>query len=223
MVKSLFITATGTDIGKTYISALILKKMKKIGINCGYYKPVLSGALKQNAKYILGDAKYVIDIADLEQRPEDCVSYAFEDAVSPHLAANIINEKISKEKLFSDLEVMKNKFEYLLIEGAGGMTTPLVLTDKETYLLNDFIKDIQSNVIIVADAGLGTINSVLLTTEFAKSKGINIKGIILNNFQETLICKNNKDSIEQLTGIKVIATVKRGDTEIDIDKDLFNV
>jgi len=197
--------------------------MKKIGINCGYYKPVLSGALKQNAKYILGDAKYVIDIADLEQRPEDCVSYAFEDAVSPHLAANIINEKISKEKLFSDLEVMKNKFEYLLIEGAGGMTTPLVLTDKETYLLNDFIKDIQSNVIIVADAGLGTINSVLLTTEFAKSKGINIKGIILNNFQETLICKNNKDSIEQLTGIKVIATVKRGDTEIDIDKDLFNV
>lgn len=63
MSKNIFITATGTDVGKTYVSALIVKEMRKAGYNCGYFKPVLSGIEEQNGKLTVSDANYVVDTA----------------------------------------------------------------------------------------------------------------------------------------------------------------
>ena len=66
--KSIFITATGTDVGKTYISALLVKKMREFDLNCGYYKPALSGAIRQDDGTLLpGDCDYVIKTAGLKQ------------------------------------------------------------------------------------------------------------------------------------------------------------
>ena len=86
--KSVFITATGTDVGKTYVSALLVKKMRNLGYNCGYYKPALSGAIRQSDGSLLpGDCDYVLKTSGLEVTPMDCLTYCFEEAVSPHLAA----------------------------------------------------------------------------------------------------------------------------------------
>lgn len=156
MTKCIFITATGTDIGKTYISALIVKKMREEGLNCGYYKPILSGAVNG----IPGDCKYVTETAGLNCNPMNCLTYCFEEAVSPHLAAKRQNIVISKEKILEDFKSKQQEYDYLLIEGAGGITCPINIENK--YLMNDLIKDMGTDIVIVADGGLGTINSVLL-------------------------------------------------------------
>lgn len=215
MTKCIFITATGTDIGKTYISALIVKKMREEGLNCGYYKPILSGAING----IPGDCKYVTETAGLNCNPMDCLTYCFEEAVSPHLAAKRQNIVISKEKILEDFKSKQQEYDYLLIEGAGGITCPINLENK--YLMNDLIKDMGADIVIVADGGLGTINSVLLTVEYAQKRNLNIRGIILNNYKDNFMYEDNVISIEKLTGLNILTTVQRNDTDIKINKKIF--
>lgn len=216
MTKGIFITATGTDIGKTYVSALIVKSMRKAGLNCGYYKPALSGAqTSKDGTLIPGDCAYVFKTAGLNLPPENYVSYIFKPAVSPHLAAQIENKPIKLEKIKQDFERIKKEFDYLLVEGAGGIVCPF--NTEAGILLPDVIKSLNLDTIVVADAGLGTINSVVLTAEYAKHHGINIKGIILNNYDQTdIMHRDNKIMIEKLTGLKVLAEVEKDAKSIDI-------
>ncbi len=217
MAKGIFITATGTDVGKTFISALIVKKIRQAGINCGYYKPVLSGAEIINGNLVPGDCAHVVKTAKLDGKPEDYASYIFKTAVSPHLAAQIEGISISKDKIKKDFENKKQNFEYLVVEGAGGIICPFNLKE-DKMILPDIIKMLNLDVIVVASAELGSINSAVLTTEYLKQKGIKTQGIILNHYKENdLMQKDNKFQIENLTGIKVIADVKDNEKDLNID------
>ena len=203
MTRGIFITATGTDVGKTYVSALIVKTLHELGINCGYYKPALSGDVYPN------DCEYVIETSGI--KTGDYVSYKFKPAVSPHLASQLENNPIKLDKIKADFERIKQDFDFMVVEGAGGIVCPF----GDDLVLPDVIKALGLDIIIVASASLGTINSTVLTVEYAKSHGINVKGIILNNYDETdFMQTDNKKMVEKLTGIKVIATVKTGDKEI---------
>lgn len=219
MTKGIFVTATGTDVGKTYISALLVKKMRDFGLNCGYYKPVLSGAEVINGKLVPGDCEYVLKTAQINANPKDFASYIFKTAVSPHLASQIEGIKIKPEKIKQDFEEKKHVFEYLVTEGAGGIACPIVLSGKK-FMMEDLIKMLNQDVLIVTSALLGTINYTYLTCEYLKSIGIKIKGIILNNYDKNnIMCRDNKVQVENLTGVNVIATVKKGDTDLEVDKE----
>ena len=214
MTKGIFITATGTDVGKTYVSALVVKKMRELNFNCGYFKPALSGT--ENG--VPGDCAYVLKTAGINENPMDFVSYAFEPALSPHLASRIEKNPIKLQKILCDFERIKNIYDYVVVEGAGGIVCPFNLSD-EKLLLPDVIKALGLDIVIVASASLGTINSTVLTAEYAKSKGINIKGIILNNYDESDIMQaDNKIQVENLTGVKVIATVKSCGDDINFSE-----
>lgn len=222
MTKAVFITATGTDVGKTYISALIVKKMRELGYNCGYFKPALSGAEIIDGKIIPGDCNYVLKQAGIDAPPENYVSYVFKTAVSPHLASEIENNPIKIEKIKSDFARIKKEFDYIVVEGAGGIVCPFNL-GKEKLMLPDVIKTLGLDIVIVASASLGTINSTVLTAEYAKNNGIKVRGIILNNYDENdLIQKDNKIQVEALTGIKVIAAVKKDEKDIEDLSNIFN-
>ena len=121
MTKKVFITATGTDIGKTYISALIVKTMREAGLNCGYYKPVLSGVEEKEGKLIQSDCNYVVNTAKLPVTADECVTYWWKEAVSPHLASKRAGEIIETKKILADYEIVCGKYDYVLIEGAGGI------------------------------------------------------------------------------------------------------
>lgn len=221
MTRAIFITATGTDAGKTYISALIVKKMRELGYNCGYFKPALSGAEIVDGKIIPGDCNYVLKQAGITAPPENYVSYIFKAAVSPHLASEIENNPIKIEKIKADFARIKKEFDYIVVEGAGGIVCPFNL-GKEKLMLPDVVKTLGLDVIIVASASLGTINSTILTAEYAKQQSINVKGIILNQYDEKdLMQKDNKIQIEKLTGIKVIAAVKTGSSDIEDLSEIF--
>ena len=222
MSKNIFITATGTDIGKTYVSALIVKKMRESGFDCGYFKPVLSGVEEKDGKLTASDCNYVVSTANIPTSADECVSYWWKEAVSPHLAAKRQNQEINIDKIKKDFENTKSKYDYLLVEGAGGITCPLRLQNGEKYLLKDLIKELRTNIIIVADGGLGTINSILLTVEYARNNNIEIEGIILNNFEpNNFMHQDNLKQVEYLTGIKVVATVEKGQQDIKLLENLF--
>ena len=222
MAKKIFITGTGTDVGKTYISALIVKKMREAGFNCGYFKPVISGVTEMCGHLMDSDANYVIQTANIPAEPENCVSYYWQEAVSPHLAAKRKNQEIDIDKIKYDFAQINKKYDYLLIEGAGGITCPLKINSEEKYLLKDLIWELGLSVIIIADAGLGTINSTLLTVDYARANGIEIEGIILNNYEsDNFMHWDNLEQIERLTGINVVATVSNGASDIMLLEGLF--
>ena len=221
MAKGIFVTATGTDVGKTYISALIVKKLIKIGVNCEYFKPPLSVAEIIEGEIIPGDCKYVLKQAGITSNPSNYVSYIFKNAVSPHLASEIENRPIKLEKIKNDFNRIQKEYDYIVVEGAGGICCPFNLKE-EKLMLTDVIKGLNLDILIVASASLGTINSTLLTVEYAKSLGINVRGIILNNYNENdLMHKDNKKQIEVLTGVKVVSTVQDGADTIDDLSEFF--
>ena len=222
MSKNIFITATGTDIGKTYVSALIVKKMREEGYNCGYFKPVLSGVVEKDGKLVESDCNYVVNTAKIPTSADDCVAYWWKEAVSPHLAAKRAGMEIDIQKIKEEFAQKNKEYDYLLIEGAGGITCPLRLENGEKYLLKDLIKELSAPIIIVADGGLGTINSTLLTVEYARANEIKLAGIILNNFdKDSFMQQDNLKQVEYLTGVKVVATVAKGEKEIRLLEEKF--
>ena len=89
--RDIFITGTGTDVGKTFISALILKAMLSSGIKAAYFKAAMSGNSRdENNNLIPGDALYVKNVSGTEQPLESMCPYVYERAYSPHLALNLM-------------------------------------------------------------------------------------------------------------------------------------
>lgn len=216
MNKGVFITGTSTDVGKTYISSLIVKNLRENNLNCGYFKGALSGAYLENNELIPGDAKEVCIRANLNCNPKELVSYIFKEPVSPHLAAKINNESIELNKIKEDFHKRIKNYDFMVVEGCGGIVCPIRFDDKK-IMLTDIIKLLNLPIIIVANGGLGTINDTVLTVEYAKSQGFSIIGIILNNYDESnIIHIDNKKMIEELTNIPVIACVKKDDESINL-------
>ena len=221
MGKCLFVTGTGTDVGKTYVTALIVKKLVKSGKKAGYYKAAISGAEVDAAgKLVPGDAVYVKNIAGLDSPNENLVSYVYPEAVSPHLAARLNDNPIDFARIERDFSRARESYDYLTMEGSGGIICPLRWDGDEHWGLDDMVKRLGLSVVMVADAGLGTINAAVLTEHYLRSQNIPLKGIILNHYHENNVMEqDNLKMIEAMTKVPVIATVSDGDTELNIDAD----
>lgn len=220
MSKNLFITGTGTDIGKTYVTALINKKLYENGKNVAYFKAAMSGNKRDDlGNLIPGDALYVKNISGINQKLDDMCPYVYEQAVSPHLASRIEGNPVKMDTVVEKFNKISQEYDYVTMEGSGGIICPLSF-DEDKVNLEDIITTLGLSCVIVADSGLGTINYVVLTAEYMKSKGISVKGIIFNNFHEdNQMEKDNIKMCEYMTKLKVIACVRPSDTDIDVDID----
>ncbi|MES2745558.1 MAG: adenosylmethionine--8-amino-7-oxononanoate transaminase [Bdellovibrionota bacterium] len=160
--QQIFITATGTDVGKTFISSLLLRSAP----DWSYWKPVQTGgaAIDQNS---------VLEIAPAA-RISPLKKYEYELPASPDQAAAA---EFATPPLVYDLARMARLESQMIIEGAGGLMVPL--NDKnETWL--DFLQETRMPVLLVATSGLGTINHTLLSIEALQSRAIPILGLVLN-------------------------------------------
>lgn len=223
MSKNIFITGIGTDVGKTYVTALIVKYLKDLGYNSLYYKAAVSGNDRINGELIAGDSKFVCDVANLDENPNDLVSYVYEEAISPHLAAIREKKPVELSKIKEDFNRISKKCDFLTIEGSGGILCPIRYDEEKIWLL-DIIRELNLSVIIIANAKLGSINNTGLTVHYLKSQNIKIKGIILNEFDENSFMElDNKKMIEELTGIPVIAYIKKDQKKLEIKglEDLY--
>ena len=222
MTKGLFITGTGTDVGKTYVTGLIAKKLQEAGRKNAYYKAAMSGNDRDAlGNLIPGDAMHVKKTSGIPQDPATMCPYIYETAVSPHLASRLEGNPVVLDRVLSGYHALESDYEFITMEGSGGILCPICF-DEAKIQLEDLVLALNLPCLMIADAGLGTINSVVLTYEYMKQKGISCKGIIFNNCHPGDVCEeDNRFMCEYMTGLKVLAFVKPGDTELDIGPEVL--
>ncbi len=203
MQKTIFITATDTGVGKTTVSAAIAKIAKEAGINVGYFKPVETGC---NPECL--DAKLLAEITG--QPYEETVLYRFKNPVAPLVAEREEGLKISIEQINKHLKVLKEKYQFLIVEGAGGIAVPITKIKDRFYTYIDFASENNLKTVVVSRATLGTINHTFLTVKALKDNNIETAGIILNKYPEnpTLSEKTNPYIIKEMTGVDIISICK---------------
>ena len=202
MNKGYFVTATGTDVGKTFVTALLVKKWRDSGIDAGYYK----------------DADYVKRIANLPDTQEQLVSYVYKEAVSPHLAARKEGNPVELAKVKADFEAACARHEFIFAEGSGGIICP-IRYDAQKIFLEDIIKTVNLPILVVTTAALGSINACVLTVEYARSRGLDIRGLIVNRYGSSGNLEMEDDNIrmmQDLTGLEILAKIKDGDTDLGV-------
>lgn len=222
MSRALFVTGTGTDIGKTYITGLIVKKLAEYGKNPGYYKAAMSGnERREDGSLIPGDALFVRQCAGIAQPLEEMCPYVYENAYSPHLASRIEGNPVVMDVVKKGFYDVSKEYDYVTVEGSGGILCPICFDEKRIQL-EDIVKELKLSSIIVADAGLGTINSVVLTVAYMKEKQMPVKGVIFNHFHPgNVMEEDNIFMCEYMTGLPILAKVEDGDTELKIDIDVL--
>ena len=178
MSKGLFITGTGTDLGKTYIAGLIVKKLADAKQSAAYYKAAMSGNDRRaDGSLIPGDALFVQKTAGISQPLEEMCPYVYEHAYSPHLASRIEGHPVQMDVVKAGYYKVCSAYDFVTMEGSGGILCPICF-DEAKIQLEDVIRELHLPSILIADAGLGTINSVVLTVEYMKAKNLPVKGII---------------------------------------------
>jgi dethiobiotin synthetase len=172
-----FISAIDTDAGKSVATGLLARYLLKQGKSVATFKPAQTGCTGI-AEDILTHRKLAgMELLPEDQNGESC-PYVFPVPASPHLAAELAGAKIDAEVLDTNLANLSRKYEYVLVEGAGGLMVPL----NRNLLYIDWAAKHNLPLILVTSARLGSINHTLLSLEAAKSRGIKVVGIIYNLF-----------------------------------------
>ena len=220
MSKGLFITGTGTDLGKTYIAGLIVKKLADAKQSAAYYKAAMSGNDRRaDGRLIPGDALFVQKTAGISQPLEEMCPYVYEHAYSPHLASRIEGHPVQMDVVKAGYYKVCSAYDFVTMEGSGGILCPICF-DEAKIQLEDVIKELHLPSILIADAGLGTINSVVLTVEYMKAKNLPVKGIIYNHYHGNDVMEDdNIFMCEYMTGLPTLAKVKEGDPELAMDAE----
>jgi len=195
-MKAIFITGTDTGVGKTYISYLIAKLLLDKNIKVGYFKPVETGCHPE-----CEDGKKLSSLT--KQNIDEVVLYKFKDPVAPLVAEREEKKKIDIEKIKKHLENLKQKYDFLIVEGAGGIYVPITESNEKIYTYLDFVKETNLPTLIVARANLGTINHTVLTYKALENISARILGVVLNNASKNpdLAEKTNQEIIRQMLKI----------------------
>lgn len=179
-----FITGTDTHVGKTLISSWLA-----LHTGFPYFKPIQTGTKEGS------DSVEVQKLSHTKIYPE---SYAYQEPLSPHLAAMLEKDTINVEN------ITLPSSDNLIIEGAGGVLVPI----NDTYLMVDLIKKLGAPVILVARTTLGTINHTLLSLEALRSRDIEVAGVIMNGEHNM----HNSDSIASMGDVSVLAEFPKLET-----------
>lgn len=210
MSRGLYVVGTGTDVGKTYISALLTKALRRGGYNAGYYKAVVSGA----PSFADSDAAYVNDVSAIGEPAELLLSYRYVQACSPHLAARLEGSPVEKDKVLRAWQAVCASYPYVTVEGCGGIICPIRIDDTHRWYLTDLIRWLSIPSVIVSPAGLGAINAAALTAFYMKAQQLPVKGFIINNYSGTLIERDNLVQIQELTSLPILACVSPYQSDI---------
>ena len=220
MSKALFVTGTGTDTGKTYITGLIVKKLQEAKKNPAYYKAAMSGNDRRpDGTLIPGDDLAVQTMSGIDQSLTSMCPYVYEHAYSPHLASRLEGNPVVMDVVKHGFADVTADYDYVTVEGSGGILCPICF-DEAKIQLEDVVKELRLSSILIADAGLGTINSVVLTAEYMKNHRLPLKGIIFNHYHPGDVMEDdNIFMCEHMTGLPTLAKVQDGDTELDMNID----
>ena len=211
MMRGLFITGTDTGVGKTYVTAALARELSRRGLKVGAYKPVATGVTTDPGG---GTSWADIDrlaaaLADRHGSDRICPQ-RFRAPVAPPVAARLEGTRVDAQLLREGANWWRGRVDVLLVEGVGGLLCPL--TDDETVA--DLAGDLGLPLLIVARQALGTINHTLLTIEVARSRGLRMAGVVLNEVEPAASdasAATNADEIESRGQVPVLTVVRHGD------------
>ena len=198
MAHGIFVTGTGTEIGKTVIAGGFAASLKQSGINVGVMKPIGTGDT--------ADAQFLKYAAQVDDELSVINPIYLRHPLAPSVAARIENREIDLSCIETAFAALQQRYDFVIVEGVGGIAVPI----RDDFLVVHLIHKLELPVLIVAQAGLGTLNHTLLTVAFAQQFNLQVVGIILNgrSSETTGIAEaTNPVEIEKLTGIPVIGTV----------------
>ena len=179
-MKPLFVTATDTDIGKTFVCAGLAYALKKLDINVGIMKPFACGS-KQKTGFSSNDLTVLTNAAMVNDTEDIINPFFFPIPASPYSAAKSLGVNIDIQHVMDCFKKLDEIHDIVLVEGIGGIMTPIL----KDYAIIDLIKDLDANTIIVTSSKIGTVNHTVLTCKMCKNMNIPVKGLIINNFDST--------------------------------------
>jgi len=176
-MQTAFVTGTDTNVGKTYVTCLLIRKLRGAGFQVGAYKPVCSGAeLDAKGNPFWSDIDALRSATGLQFSLDMICPQRFLAATAPNVAAEMEGTTVSSELLLQGIAEWEGKADSLIIEGAGGILCPL---SNELSVLDLAIR-IKAPVIVVAANQLGVISHTRLTVERIRDSGLEVAAVILN-------------------------------------------
>lgn len=223
-VRGLFITGTDTEIGKTYVASLIARSLAAAGHRVGVYKPAASGCTLEADTLISSDALALWQAAGSPGSLQEVCPQCFAAPLAPHLAAAAEGKRLDAALLRRGLEVWLDRSDIVLVEGAGGLMSPL---GDDEYVA-DLAYDLGFPLLVVARNTLGTINHVLQTLIAASTfrDGLEVAGIVLNQSRppgDDLSTASNAREIRRHAVPPLVAEVEYGAEKFEPEPDWFRL
>jgi dethiobiotin synthetase len=214
--SGVFVTGTGTEVGKTVVAAVIARSLAEEGKRVAVFKPAVTGLdelpacgpkggtagdLSAHRRDSAADHELLRWAAGSEQSDDETAPYRYGPPMSPHLAAQLADEVIDPARLAEAARSAAAAADALVCEGVGGLLVPLT----RDYLVRDFAVDLGLPLIIAALPGLGTINHTLLTIEVARDAGLDVAMVVLTPWPEepSAIEESNRETIATLGNVEV--------------------
>lgn len=205
---ALFITGTDTGVGKTVVTGALAGALRRRRIDCGVMKPIQTGATRNpDGTWHAPDAEYLIAASGVNDRLALVCPQIFEAPAAPSVAAAEEDRTVDLGAIKSAFQTLTQRHKMTLVEGAGGLAVPI----QGRYTMADLAHELNIPVLIVARAGLGTINHTVLTVEYARAKGLTVMGIVLSGYPEEpdLAEQTAAGEIELLTMTLVLGAFPR--------------
>lgn len=206
MGKGLFVTATDTEVGKTFVSYLIARGALDAGIDGAVIKPVATGGRMIGGELVSPDALFLKKNLSLQTPYRELNPVCLKSPLAPYPAARIEKQPIKITQVIRAVREAQERHDFLVVEGIGGVAVPIT----KNYLVRDLIRDVGFPAVVVARPALGTINHTLLTVYELVRNGIAVAGIVINHVHRTkrgLAEKTSPAVIEEISGAPVLCEI----------------
>jgi dethiobiotin synthetase len=213
MKNGIFITGTGTGVGKTHVGSRIAAALRDSGVDVGVMKPVETGCRARGGVLVPRDAVALVRAARVNDPLDQVNPYRFREALAPFVAAERAGASVSMQRIMASFRELRRRHQCMIVEGAGGIMVPL--TRRASNI--DLARSLGLPVLVVALPSLGTINHTVLTIMALRSFGISCAGIIINSaapMRAGVAERTNPAVIERMTGIPVLGTVAYGQDDL---------
>ena len=211
-MQGLFITGTDTGVGKTHVAAGVISALRSQGVRVGAYKPAVTGGTVGPEGTVWEDLVRLQAALGGDVAIERICPQRFRAPLAPPVSARWEGRTVDATLLRSGTDWWRERVECLIVEGAGGLLSPL--TESETVA--DLAVWLAFPLVIVARQSLGTINHTLLTLEAARARGLPVAGIVLNqpapaNADDSSV-ESNPRELEKRCGVPILAILPHDST-----------
>lgn len=206
-MKALAVLGTDTEVGKTVVMAALATALRRRGETVAIFKPVASGGVRARGRTVSGDVLRLKRVVGLDDDPRMMNPVCYRLPLAPLVAARLERRRWRFDAVRSALAgLVRHGRDWLLLEGVGGVLVPLA----RGLTVADLCRRLRVPVLLVARAGLGTINHTWCSVEALRARGVRVAGIVINGATGRDRSEaTNPRVIEETSGVRVVAVLPK--------------